>query len=70
MVLSTQEKSPWTVTLKHSYPQIELSSEIPKNSQETILDVATFANLLLVMDNLFEHLPNFQDFWILQMKPL
>ena len=70
MVLSTQEKSPRTVTLKHSYSQIELSSEITENSQETILDVATFANLLLVMDNLFEHLPNFQDFWILQMKPL
>ena len=45
---------------RYSCPQIELSSEITKNSQETIQDAVVFSKLLLVMDNLFEHLPNFQ----------
>ena len=47
-------------TLRYSYPQIELSSEITKNSQETIQNAVIFSKLFLVMDNLFEHLQNFQ----------
>ena len=71
MALNTQENSSWAATLRYNYPQIKLSSEIAKNSQETILEAATFSKLLLVMDNLFEHLPNFQkDFWIPQVSPL
>ena len=36
-----------------------------------IHDAATSSKLLLVIDNIFEHLPNFQkDFWIPQMSPL
>ena len=53
MILSTQEKSSSIATLRYSYPQIEPSSEITENSQETIHDPATFLRLVLVMDNLF-----------------
>ena len=40
------------------YSQIELSLEITENSQETIHDAATLSKLLLVMENVFEHLQN------------
>ena len=71
MVFSTQEKNSWSATLRYGCPQIGLSSEIIECFQETILDAATFSKLLLVMDNLFENLPNFQKyFWIPQMGPL
>ena len=53
MVLSTQEKSSSTATLRYSCPQIELSSENTENSQETIHEAATFLKLVLVMDNFF-----------------
>ena len=53
MVLSTQEKSLSTATLRYSCPQIELSSDITENFQETIQDTATFLKLVLVLDNLF-----------------
>ena len=53
MVLSTQEKSSSTAALRYSCPQIELSSEITENFQETIHDAATFLKLVLVMNNLF-----------------
>ena len=70
MVLSAQEKRSWAANLCYSCPQIELFSETTENSHETILDAGTFLKLLLVMDNLFENLPNFQkDFEIPQMSP-
>ena len=59
MVISTQKKS-CAASLGYSYPQIELPSEITKNSKETIDDTAIFSKLLLVMDNLSKHLTNFQ----------
>ena len=70
MVISTQKKL-CAASLGYSYPQIELPSEITKNSKETIHDTAIFSKLLLVMDNLSKHLTNFpKDFWILQMSLL
>lgn len=40
---------------------IELSVEITRSFKETIYDPATFLKLFLVMDDLFEHLPNFKN---------
>ena len=34
---------------------------LTENSQESIHDTTTFLQLHLVMDNLFEYLPNFQN---------
>ena len=59
MILSTPGKSSGTATL--SCPQIELSLEITENSEEAIHDAATFLKLVLVIDNLFEYLPDFQN---------
>ena len=71
MVLCTQEKSSRAATLRYRCPQIDLSSEITEYSQETIHDAPTCSKLLLVIDNLFEHLLNFQkDFKIPHMSPL
>ena len=58
--LSTKEKSLQAATLMYSCSQIELSSEITKNSQGTIHDKATFLKLPLAMKDPFEHLPNLQ----------
>lgn len=60
MILSIQEESYWETTLKYSCPQIELSLEITENSQKTIHDARNFLKLLLIMQNLFKHLSNFQ----------
>ena len=46
--------------MRYSCPEIEVTSDITENSQETIHNAATFSKLVLVMDNLFEHLQNFQ----------
>ena len=71
MVLSTQEKSFRAATLRYSYPQTELFSEITKNLKGTIDDAANFSKLHLALENLFEHLPSFQkDFYTPQMSPL
>ena len=40
---------------------IELSVEITRSFKEIIHDPATFLKLFLVMDDLFEHLPNFKN---------
>ena len=45
MVLRTQEKSSLTALLRYSYPQIELSSKITRDSQETIHNAATFLKI-------------------------
>ena len=60
MVLSTQEKSS---------RRTSFSSEITENFQETLCYAATFLKLVLVMDNPFYYLPNFQnDYEILQIS--
>ena len=60
MVLSTKEKRSSVATLRYNCPQIELSTEITENSQETVHNAKTFSKLFLVIDYRFEHLPNFQ----------
>ena len=56
-------------TLRYSYPQIELFSEITENFKDSMHGAATFPKLLLIMENLFEHLPDSQkDFKIPQMS--
>ena len=52
-------------TLRYSYPQTELFSEITENFKDSMHGAATFP----IMENLFEHLSDSQkDFKIPQMS--